>query len=236
MPKKTSLRPFNITTKLPNSLHQILCKYNLSCLSCKKCVGKNLDIDFLEFNFFFLSLPYFGLGQLYINRGDTENAAQCFERVLKAQPGNYETMRILGALYANSDNEAKREIAKSHLKKVTDQFSDDVEAWMELSQILVQSDLQASLNSNITATKIFTEKMQVDFVPPQLYNNRGSLLFQVGDPREAKNYFEEALKSVEKAQAEDPDDEDYYKEISYTIRYNIGLMEEALCQYDKVKK
>ena len=117
-------------------------------------------------------------------------------------------MRILGALYANSDNEAKREIAKSHLKKVTDQFSDDVEAWMELSQILVQSDLQASLNSNITATKIFTEKMQVDFVPPQLYNNRGSLLFQVGDPREAKNYFEEALKSVEKAQAEDPDDED----------------------------
>ena len=105
---------------------------------------------------------------------------------------------------------------------------------MELSQILVQSDLQASLNSNITATKIFTEKMQVDFVPPQLYNNRGSLLFQVGDPREAKNYFEEALKSVEKAQAEDPDDEDYYKEISYTIRYNIGLMEEALCQYDKV--
>lgn len=181
-------------------------------------------------------LPYFGLGQLYINRGDTENAAQCFERVLKAQPGNYETMRILGALYANSDNEAKREIAKSHLKKVTDQFSDDVEAWMELSQILVQSDLQASLNSNITATKIFTEKMQVDFVPPQLYNNRGSLLFQVGDPREAKNYFEEALKSVEKAQAEDPDDEDYYKEISYTIRYNIGLMEEALCQYDKAEQ
>ena len=123
-----------------------------------------MDIDFLEFNFFFLSLPYFGLGQLYINRGDTENAAQCFERVLKAQPGNYETMRILGALYANSDNEAKREIAKSHLKKVTDQFSDDVEAWMELSQILVQSDLQASLNSNITATKIFTANDQIGLV------------------------------------------------------------------------
>ena len=43
-----------------------------------------------------------------MNRGDTENAAQCFEKVLKAQPGNYETMKILGSLYANSDNEDKR--------------------------------------------------------------------------------------------------------------------------------
>ena len=100
-------------------------------------------------------LPYFGLGQLYINRTDTENAASCFERVLKAQPGNFETMRILGALYANSDNEEKREIAKSHLKKVTDQFTDDVESWLMLSDILWQSDLQASLNANVTASKIF---------------------------------------------------------------------------------
>ena len=64
-------------------------------------------------------------------------------------------MRILGALYANSDNEEKREIAKSHLKKVTDQFTDDVESWLMLSDILWQSDLQASLNANVTASKIF---------------------------------------------------------------------------------
>ena len=75
--------------------------------------------------------------------------------MLKAQPGNFETMRILGALYANSDNEEKREIAKSHLKKVTDQFTDDVESWLMLSDILWQSDLQASLNANVTASKIF---------------------------------------------------------------------------------
>ena len=63
-------------------------------------------------------LPNYGLGQMYIYRGDTENAAQCFEKVLKAQPNNYETMKILGSLYANSENEEKREIAKAHLKKV----------------------------------------------------------------------------------------------------------------------
>ena len=74
-------------------------------------------------------LPHFGLGKMYIYRGDMENAAQCFEKVLKAQPGNYESMRILGTLYAQSDNEEKREIAKNHLKKVTEQKPDDIEAW-----------------------------------------------------------------------------------------------------------
>ena len=43
-----------------------------------------------------------------MSRGDTENASACFEKVLKAQPGNYETMKILGSLYANSDSEEKR--------------------------------------------------------------------------------------------------------------------------------
>lgn len=45
-------------------------------------------------------------------------AAQCFEKVLKVQPGNYETMKILGSLYANSQSQSKRDIAKSHLRKV----------------------------------------------------------------------------------------------------------------------
>ena len=69
-------------------------------------------------------------------------AAQCFEKVLAAQPGNYETMKILGSLYANSLSAEKREIAKTHLKKVTDEFPDDVEAWIELGAVLEASDTQ----------------------------------------------------------------------------------------------
>lgn len=45
-------------------------------------------------------------------------AAQCFEKVLKAHPGNYEAMKILGSLYADSKNQQKRDVAKSYLKKV----------------------------------------------------------------------------------------------------------------------
>lgn len=41
-----------------------------------------------------------------------QQASTCFEKVLKAQSGNYETMKILGSLYANSSDPAKRDIAK----------------------------------------------------------------------------------------------------------------------------
>ena len=34
--------------------------------------------------------------------------------------------------------------SQQHLKKVTEQFADDVEAWIELAQILEQTDVQAS--------------------------------------------------------------------------------------------
>merc|ERR1712088_23488 len=163
-------------------------------------------------------LPHFGLGQHYIYQGDTENAAQCFERVLKAQPNNYETMRILGALYANSDNEEKREIAKSHLKKVTDHFKDDVEAWVELAQILAQNDLQASLSANMTALKIFTEIPGMEH-PPEILNNMGSLHYLLGNVSESREFFEQAY---QRSKEEAADDEQYSKEISYTIRYNLA--------------
>jgi hypothetical protein len=114
-----------------------------------------------------LTVTYFGMLQ----------AAQCFEKVLKAQPGNYETMNILGSLYANSSSQSKRDIAKSHLRKVTEQFPDDVEAWIELAQILEQSDLQGALADYATATRILRDKVQAD-IPPEIFNNVGALHYR----------------------------------------------------------
>lgn len=130
-------------------------------------------------------LPFFGLGQMYIYRGDKENASQCFEKVLKAYPNNYETMKILGSLYAASEDQEKRDIAKGHLKKVTEQYPDDVEAWIELAQILEQTDIQGALSAYGTATRILQEKVQAD-VPPEILNNVGALHFRLGNLGEAK--------------------------------------------------
>ncbi|XP_013407912.1 RNA polymerase-associated protein CTR9 homolog, partial [Lingula anatina] len=178
------------------------------------------------------TLPFFGLGQMYIYRGDTENASQCFEKVLKAQPGNYETMKILGSLYANSTQQEKRDIAKQHLKKVTEQFPDDVEAWIELAQIMEQSDIQGALQAYGTATRLLKEKVEAD-VPPEILNNVAALHFRLGNLQEARRYYESSL---ERSKMEAQNDETYYSAISVTTTYNLARLYEALHEDDKAER
>ena len=63
------------------------------------------------------------------------------------------------------------------LIQVTEQFPDDVEAWIELAQILEQTDLHSSLQAYSTAIKILKEKVQAD-VPPEILNNVGALYYR----------------------------------------------------------
>ncbi|XP_028412693.1 RNA polymerase-associated protein CTR9 homolog [Dendronephthya gigantea] len=177
-------------------------------------------------------LPYFGLGQMYIARGDTNNAAICFEKVLKAMPGNYETMKILGSLYSNSEDMEKKEMAKSHLKKVTEQYPDDVEAWIELAGILEQTDVQAALSAYGTASRLLKEKVGAD-VPPEILNNVGALHFRLGNLNEAKKFYEASLN---RAQTEGEHDESYYNAISVTTNYNLARLHEATSEFDLADK
>ncbi|XP_076114425.1 RNA polymerase-associated protein CTR9 homolog [Mytilus galloprovincialis] len=177
-------------------------------------------------------LPFFGLGQMYINRGDNENASQCFEKVLKAQPGNYETMKILGSLYANSFDLTKRDTAKHHLKKVSEQFPDDVEAWIELAQILEQNDVQGALSAYGKATTILKEKIEAD-VPPEILNNVAALHFRLGNLQEAKRFYESSL---ERSRGEAQHDETYYSAISVTTTYNLAVLYEATHEYDDAER
>ncbi|CAH3158758.1 unnamed protein product [Porites lobata] len=176
-------------------------------------------------------LPHFGLGQMYIARGDTNNAAQCFEKVLKATPGNYETLKILGSLYSTSTDLDKRETAKNHLKKVTEEYPDDVEAWIELAGILEQSDVQSALQAYGTASRLLKEKVKAD-VPPEILNNVGALHFRLGNLNEAKRFYESSL---ERCKQESQADESYYNAISVTTTYNLSRLHEAMCEFDKAE-
>ncbi len=60
---------------------------------------------------------------------------------------------------------------------MTDQTPDDVEAWIELAQILEQTDPVMSLLAYETASKILKEKVNAD-IPPEIMNNIGSLHYQ----------------------------------------------------------
>jgi RNA polymerase-associated protein CTR9 len=124
-------------------------------------------------------LPYFGLGQIYLYKNEPENAANCFEKILKAYPGNYEAMKILGSIYSGSKEPEKRELAKQNFKKVTDLLPDDVEAWIELGQLLESNDIQGALAAYNIATRILKDKIQEE-VPPEILNNVASLHFRLG--------------------------------------------------------
>lgn len=141
-------------------------------------------------------------------------------------------MKILGSLYANSNSQSKRDTAKNHLKKVTEQFPDDVEAWIELAQILEQNDLQGSLAAYGQATCILTDS-NIAEVPPEIWNNIAALHYRMGNLSEAKNKLELAL-ARSKSEAEH--DSQYYDSISVTMTYNLARLYEEMCEFDRADK
>lgn len=141
-------------------------------------------------------------------------------------------MKILGSLYANSPSQSKRDTAKSHLKKVTEQVPDDFEAWIELAQILEQNDLQGSLAAYGKATSILTENVGDD-VHPEILNNVAALHYRMGNLPEAKSKLEQAL---ERAKIEAEHDSQYYDSISVTMNYNLARLYEEMCEFDKADK
>ena len=70
--------------------------------------------------------------------------------MLACQPNNYETLKILGSLYANSKVAGQLVEAKKLLEKVTQQYPDDVEAWIELASILEATDVSVSCPSKLS--------------------------------------------------------------------------------------
>ena len=64
-----------------------------------------------------------------------------------------------------------------YLRQVTEQMSDDVEAWIELAQILEGSDLQGSLSAYHKATKLLEDVIQME-IPPEILNNIAALHFR----------------------------------------------------------
>jgi len=186
-------------------------------------------------------LPFYGLGQMYIHKGEPhelEKAAECFEKVLKAYPNNYETMKILGSLYAQSEDFEKQEAAKKHLKKVTELYPDDVEAWIELAQLLerqpstsTNDGVQGALKAYGRATSIVQDSVKAE-VPPEILNNIAALHFRLGNLNEAMKYYQVALKRC----GEQAHDDRYYSSITVTIQYNVGRLCEDMYQFEEADR
>lgn len=61
--------------------------------------------------------------------------------------------------------------------QITEQFPEDMEAWIELAQILEQSDLQASLNAYAKAMDLMRNSAN-SYIPPEILNNVAALNYR----------------------------------------------------------
>jgi len=176
-----------------------------------------------------LILAQYGLGQMYIGKGERQKASECFEKVWKEYPDNYETLKILGSLYGKSDNLRKREKAIGFLKQVAKLKPKDFDNWIELAMLREPNDKQGAIDSYLEALKLFEK---CDFqVPAEILNNLGSLYSQINKKKEAEERYNQAL-AVLKAEnvgetAEDQDVVDYRNGITVTVRYNLARLSET---------
>ncbi|WKY00764.1 hypothetical protein Q1695_015079 [Nippostrongylus brasiliensis] len=179
-------------------------------------------------------LPQYGLGQLYIMRGEFNQAIAAFEAVLKAMPNNVDTMKVLAALYAHTDpgNQERQEKAREMLTKVLEVCPNDVEVLIDLAQLLEGVDPQKSLSLYESACELIkpTEDGQLD-APAAILNNIGALHMTMENYERAKEYFEAAEAKLQEDLEGDLCDS---KLSSYviTMRYNLARCLEHLCLFE----
>ncbi|CAJ0571771.1 unnamed protein product, partial [Mesorhabditis spiculigera] len=175
------------------------------------------------------ALAQHGLGQMYIQRSEYDNAIGCFEKVYKLMPNCSGSLKILAALYTYSETPVKdktdrKQKARELLIKYLAISPDDVEALMDYAQLTEYVEPNKSLESYQKAAKLLlADGIEV---PAEMLNNMGSLYMNQNKFNEARSHYEEAIKKFE-SETDLPDND-----FLVTIRYNLGRCLEHLCLFE----
>eukprot|EP01135_Chromosphaera_perkinsii_P005243 Nk52_evm12s327 gene=Nk52_evmTU12s327 len=175
-------------------------------------------------------LPYYGLGQMYLYKKEKGKAIECLEKVLASNPDNYESLKILGSVYANSSKTSHQEKAVKYLKKVIDMVKYDYEAYIEYAFLLESSHPRKALDAYRSAIYIMEEDAGAE-IPPELKNNVGAIHHKLKEYELARQCYEEALSCGK--DEKDTDLQVYYSTIRVTVTYNIALLEEDMHNYTR---
>ncbi|PIN08926.1 TPR-containing nuclear phosphoprotein that regulates K(+) uptake [Handroanthus impetiginosus] len=133
-------------------------------------------------------LPYYGLGQVQVKLGDLRSALTNFEKVLEVQPENCETLKALGHIYVQLEQNDK---AQELFRKATKIDPRDPQAFLDLGDLLITTDISAALDAFKTARNLL--KKGNEEVPLELLNDIGILHFERGEFELAGETFKEAL-------------------------------------------
>ncbi|KAL7133247.1 hypothetical protein ABFS83_12G127900 [Erythranthe nasuta] len=133
-------------------------------------------------------LPYYGLGQVQLKLGDLRSALTNFAKVLEVQPENCETLKALGHIYIQLDQNEK---AQELFRKASKIDPRDPQAFLDLGDMLISTDIAAALDAFKTARNLL--KKENEEVPLDLLNNIGVLHLERGEFELAGEAFKEAL-------------------------------------------
>ncbi|KAK0406995.1 hypothetical protein QR680_018937 [Steinernema hermaphroditum] len=183
------------------------------------------------------------LARCFHSQGDFDKAfgaISCFEKMLKAFPNNYETLKIIGSLYAHhpspkpGENEQRRAKAIECLKKVVYLTPEDIEAYIDLAQLQEQNDPNASLASYTKVCELLTSQTEME-VPRAIFNNMASLHYSKGNYNEAKELFEKAKIVLTRHVQKEPNDANI-RSLLLTVNYNVGRVSEMLCLFTEAEE
>lgn len=160
------------------------------------------------------TLAQFGMGQMLISRGEKDSAIGYFEQIHSQFPNDFDTLRILGSLYASSTDKTKQAKARVLLEAATAQSKNNVELLVELGQACERTHPQRAYE----AYKRVTEVLKAT-TPPAVWNNLGVVAFRLGKLAEASDYYDKALQT-------DPATSKLAAN-QLTTYYNKGLLLEA---------
>ncbi|KAK0417353.1 hypothetical protein QR680_012959 [Steinernema hermaphroditum] len=200
-----------------------------SCYQLARCFHSQGDFD-KAFRFYYQATQF----------ASPSFAISCFEKVLKAFPNNYETLKIIGSLYAHhpspkpGENEQRRAKAIECLRKVVDLTPDDIEAYIDLAQLQEQNDPNASLASYTKVCDLLTSQTEME-VPPAIFNNMASLQCSKGNYNEAKELFEKARTMLTRYVKEEPNDANI-RSLLLTVNYNLGRVSEMLSLFNEAEE
>ncbi|KAL0484227.1 RNA polymerase-associated protein CTR9 [Acrasis kona] len=183
----------------------------------------------------------FGCGQLYLQKGDVDNAISSFRKVIEQDKDNYEANKILGSLYAQTKPN-KPELALKHLRIAHAAFPKDEEVLIEIGQS-ERRDFQASLDAFLQAEVLIDKKIQngqleASAVPYQFYNNVACVSLKLGHVVKATHYLLKALQQVDMDESTIHDLLESKSPIHpehATLVYNFSRILEEMKQTEKAK-
>lgn len=156
-------------------------------------------------------LPYYGLGQMYVWKGQYTEATTQFEEVIKSYPDDYDTLKVLGWLYAKQGQTASGEWSEytkkgvATLRRAVAMRGDDIEVRLELAQLLEtdsqRENTEEAKNHYRAAMKVMTRR-SIE-VRPEILSNVAVLYQRLADfeteTKPRQKMLNRALKSLTQA-------------------------------------